>query len=552
MFTHCDCEENYENHDLVNCIASALDARDPYTGHHSERVSDMACELAQAMGLSAEQVREIHIAAHLHDIGKIGIPDAVLLKPGRLTEEEWQIMKSHSKIGADILRRAPSFQGIVPIVLHHHERFDGRGYPDGIKGEDIPLGARIIAVCDSIDAMASARAYRKALPLAVCRAEIERNMGRMYDPAIAAVALKNWHSLTDIYWMEQNGPAPKEDIRYMETERLLLRPYTAADEDALFSIFSDADTMRYYPSPFTREETQKWMERNQRRYREDGFGLWAVVLKENGQVIGDCGITMQNIHGQMLPEIGYHIHKDHQRKGYATEAARFCAKLAFEQYRFPAVYCYMKHDNWPSMGVAGKMGMVLADVYEDPVNEYTRVFRLSHHPTASRFALAETAKSLALLPLHGFQEDQDSNLTPLVQHFRRWDVHAANQLWCAAFVYHCCIQAGFQLPFSPDECTVGSLACVPAWEELAQKDSRIGYHLPTDAFEPAPGDIVLYDHVFCHQPHDHIGIVIENHPDHILAAEGNVNNTNQSGLVRRAKDHHIRCYIRLPENYSWR
>lgn len=335
-----------------------------------------------------------------------------------------------------------------------------------------------------------------------------------------------------------------------ETGRLILRPYTTEDFTALHAIFSDPDTMRYYPSPFSAEKTRQWIQRNLRRYEEDGFGLWAVILKETGQLIGDCGITLQPIHGEMLPEIGYHLHRDFQGMGYATEAARFCVKLAFDSFRFPAVYCYMKHDHWPSMGVAGRLGMVLTEIYPDPVNEYTRVFRLNRETKANRHVLAETAKELALSPLHGYVDGKESNLLSLVQHFRRWDVQKADRLWCAAFVYHACVTAGFQIPFSPEECTVCSLAGVPAWEELAKKDPRIGYHLPA-GFEPQPGDIVLYDHVFCNQPHDHIGIVIENHPDHIIAAEGNIGDTNISGLIRRKKDEHIRWYIRLPENYSW-
>lgn len=335
-----------------------------------------------------------------------------------------------------------------------------------------------------------------------------------------------------------------------ETGRLILRPYILEDFAALHAIFSDPDIMRYYPSPFPEEKTRQWIRRNLRRYEEDGFGLWAVILKETGQLIGDCGITLQPIHGKMLPEIGYHLHRDFQGRGYATEAARFCVKLAFDTFRFPAVYCYMKHDNWPSMGVACRLGMVLTEIYPDPVNEYTRVFRLNKEIKASRSTLAETARQLALSSFHGSVDGKENNLQPLVQHFRRWDVQKADRLWCAAFVYHACITAGFQIPFSPDECTLCSLAGVPAWEELAKKDPRIGYHLPA-GFEPQPGDIVLYNHVFCDQPHDHIGIVIENHPDHILAAEGNIGNTNVSGLTRRKKDEHIRCYIRLPENYSW-
>lgn len=186
-------------HELVDCITSALDARDPYTGDHSRRVSDMACTICELMGLSQKEYDETHIAAHLHDIGKIGVPDAILLKPSSLNDEEWAIMKKHPQIGADILSKSPHFSRISAIILHHHERFDGKGYPFGAKGEEIPLGARIIAVCDSIDAMASARAYRKALPIEICRSEIERNIGQMYDPDVANLILSHWEIAEKMY-----------------------------------------------------------------------------------------------------------------------------------------------------------------------------------------------------------------------------------------------------------------------------------------------------------------------------------------------------------------
>lgn len=195
----CDCETNFEEHDLVDCITSALDARDPYTGNHSRRVSDMACELCHILGLSHDATREIHIAGHLHDIGKIGIPDSVLLKPGRLDDHEWELMKQHPKIGADILSGCRNFDRIAAIILHHHERFDGKGYPFGAKGEEIPLGSRIIAVCDSIDAMASSRAYRSAMPLSRVREEIEKNSGVMYDPQVAKAMLDSWHIVEETY-----------------------------------------------------------------------------------------------------------------------------------------------------------------------------------------------------------------------------------------------------------------------------------------------------------------------------------------------------------------
>ena len=191
--------DNKLYHEFVECISSALDARDPYTGDHSRRVSDTATLLAKMLGLSDDEIQEIHIAAHLHDIGKIGIPDSVLLKPGRLDDEEWKMMKRHPQIGADILAKSPSFSRISAIILHHHERYDGNGYPFGAKELEIPLGSRIIAVCDSIDAMASARAYRKALPLDTVYEEIEKNMGLMYDPDVAKKILDNRSIIEEVY-----------------------------------------------------------------------------------------------------------------------------------------------------------------------------------------------------------------------------------------------------------------------------------------------------------------------------------------------------------------
>lgn len=196
---NCDCEMTFENHDLVECITSALDARDPYTGDHSRRVSDMACFLCRKMQMTEAEVQEIHIAGHLHDIGKIGVPDRVLLKEGKLDDEEWQLMKKHPQIGAEIMSRSEHFRRIAAILLHHHERWDGKGYPFGAKGEEIPVGARVIAICDSIDAMASKRSYRNALPLETVRSEIEKNIGIMYDPQIAQLALENWEELTADY-----------------------------------------------------------------------------------------------------------------------------------------------------------------------------------------------------------------------------------------------------------------------------------------------------------------------------------------------------------------
>ena len=162
-----------------------------------------------------------------------------------------------------------------------------------------------------------------------------------------------------------------------ETQRLILREMRDDDFDALHAIFADPVTMQHYPAPFDAEKTRSWILRNQTRYAELGFGLWAVVLKETGEVIGDCGLTMQSIHGQILPEIGYHIHRDHQRRGYASEAARACRDYAFERLEMEAVYSYMKYTNQASSGVAIKGGMSFVEEYDDPVNVRTCVYRIT-------------------------------------------------------------------------------------------------------------------------------------------------------------------------------
>lgn len=190
------CSNGIDYHEIIECIVSALDAKDPYTAGHSQRVSDMALALSALLGLPQAEVEKIHIAAHLHDIGKIGVPDAVLNKPDRLSGGEWEAMKKHPKIGADILSKSRHLNELKDIVLYHHERYDGKGYPDGLKGKEIPMGARIIAICDSIDAMTSDRGYRSAYSLEYCYEEIKKNLGLMYDPDIGALALLHWSEVT--------------------------------------------------------------------------------------------------------------------------------------------------------------------------------------------------------------------------------------------------------------------------------------------------------------------------------------------------------------------
>jgi putative nucleotidyltransferase with HDIG domain len=191
------CNKLIDYHEIIECITSALDAKDPYTAGHSQRVSDIALKICRLMGLPEDIAEKIHLAAHLHDIGKIGIPDAILNKEGKLDDREWEIIKRHPQIGANILSKSVHLAEMKDMILYHHERFDGRGYPAGLKGTRIPLGARIIAICDSIDAMTSSRAYRKAYSLEYCYLEIEKNLGKMYDPDIGGFVLEHWQDKDD-------------------------------------------------------------------------------------------------------------------------------------------------------------------------------------------------------------------------------------------------------------------------------------------------------------------------------------------------------------------
>ena len=169
----------------------------------------------------------------------------------------------------------------------------------------------------------------------------------------------------------------REEKRMIETERLILRELREEDFEALFSVLADSDIMRHYPYTFDEKRVRNWIAKNRARYGVWGFGLWAVVWRETGEMIGDCGLTVQEIDGAFCPEIGYHIHKDCQRKGYATEAARACRDFFFTHTDFDAVYSYMKYTNAGSYGTAIKNGMHLIEEYEDPVNTVTKVYRIT-------------------------------------------------------------------------------------------------------------------------------------------------------------------------------
>ncbi len=169
----------------LRALTAAIDAKDRYTRGHSERVAYMATRLGEAIGLDTETTQRLHIAGLVHDVGKIGVPEAVLCKPGRLTDEEFALIKLHPEIGHRILRDIPQLADVLPGVLSHHERWDGKGYPHGTKGEDIPMFGRLIAIADSFDAMSSTRTYRSALDREKVLTEIERCGGTQFDPQLA-------------------------------------------------------------------------------------------------------------------------------------------------------------------------------------------------------------------------------------------------------------------------------------------------------------------------------------------------------------------------------
>lgn len=171
-------------HDIVDALSAALDAKSSFTCGHSERVAELSLLLAKGLGLSEVEQERIHIGAHLHDIGKIGIPDEILNKPGKLTDSEFSIIRQHPGIGSNIVGKVQVFQSVTDIVRHHHERFDGKGYPDRLKGEEISLGARIVAMADAFDAMITIRPYRLALSFNEVLEEIKVCRGSQFDPKI--------------------------------------------------------------------------------------------------------------------------------------------------------------------------------------------------------------------------------------------------------------------------------------------------------------------------------------------------------------------------------
>ena len=185
-----DSPENQGSHPAndfcssLGVLVNVIEAKDPYTRGHCESVARLAVEVARHLGFEGKALEEMQCAALLHDIGKVGVPDSVLFKPGKLLPEEFAVIKRHSTIGSALLSYVPELRHIAPIIRHHHERMDGSGYPDGQAGEQIPLAARIIGAVDAFDAMTSARPYREPVAPRSAVAELRRCAGSQFDPQV--------------------------------------------------------------------------------------------------------------------------------------------------------------------------------------------------------------------------------------------------------------------------------------------------------------------------------------------------------------------------------
>jgi HD-GYP domain-containing protein (c-di-GMP phosphodiesterase class II) len=189
----------------VIALANAIDIRDTYTNTHSQQIADLAAKTARALGCSPEETNEIYLGGLLHDIGKIGIPDTILQKTTDLEEGEWQIVQTHPTLGAELISPIKRLAGVSPMIENSHERYDGLGYPHGIKGDEIPLGARIISVVDSYSAMQDKRPYKQPYSRDKIMGELKQNSGKMYDPRVVEAFLK-------IIPAEAEDPAREEPI----------------------------------------------------------------------------------------------------------------------------------------------------------------------------------------------------------------------------------------------------------------------------------------------------------------------------------------------------
>ena len=190
---------------IVTALSGAIDAKDTYTNGHSTRVAEYSGEIAKRAGFAPKMQNDIYMMGLLHDVGKIGIPDSIINKPAKLTDEEYGVIKNHSAMGAKILENITEFPRLTVGARWHHERYDGKGYPDGIAGEEIPQEARIIAVADAYDAMSSRRSYRDVLAQEIVRGEMEKGKGTQFDPVYADIMLRMIEEDTEYQMSEKQG-----------------------------------------------------------------------------------------------------------------------------------------------------------------------------------------------------------------------------------------------------------------------------------------------------------------------------------------------------------
>jgi putative nucleotidyltransferase with HDIG domain len=201
------------NESLLEILSEIIDLRDPFVLGHSKQVSYYATEIAKVMKLNDRQIELIRKGSLLHDIGKLGIPEDILKKPARLTPEEYEVMKRHAALGAQLIGKSPALRSLIPIIRHHHEFFNGQGYPDKLMGSQIPIEARIVALADAIEAMSSERHYRKALSMETVKNEIELHAGSQFDPLVVEAGLKVIEPKLETVKMEP------------EAQRDLVRPF---------------------------------------------------------------------------------------------------------------------------------------------------------------------------------------------------------------------------------------------------------------------------------------------------------------------------------------
>ncbi len=269
----------------IATIANTIDAKDEYTRGHSKRVSEYSVAIAKELGIPAKDVRNIRAIALLHDIGKIGVPDAVLNKPGRLTQEEYQLMKQHTIIGAEILKDIEMLPGIDIGAKYHHERYDGQGYPDGLKGSEIPEIARIIAVADAYDAMTSNRIYRRRLSSEKVLAELESGIGTQFDPKAADALI----TLLKEGRLQGEDAEPEEEMG--GTFRILSRIIERQDELSAEKLIMDELTGVYNRS-YGKRLLQEMMEQGKGCVIRFDIDKFRLLNDDSGYIVGDVYLKM--------------------------------------------------------------------------------------------------------------------------------------------------------------------------------------------------------------------------------------------------------------------